>query len=251
MEHKERMSLAQQLSDRLVKKHRKGILICGLYGSTSKKTDTPYSDLELMIIATNRSRFKGKSLLYKDIVVNYEVIKERQIKELVSKPGLRWPYYMGVLSIMKVLYGNQKYVDDLILKGKSIPEDNFRKKLQELLPSMVFESYGRILSCKDRSYYDDLYPSVIEVVMEMNLALCLLNRSWVTHDYYRGVEDAYSFDKLPRGYKKLTRALWKQQTPNLDENVALVEKLINNYLNLLKKENITINRYNSINQLPV
>ncbi len=251
MVHKERMALAQKLSDFLVNKYKDEILLTGVYGSTSKKSDTPYSDLELLIITNENSCIKSKSFLYKDIVVNYDVLQKHKIQELTGKPNLRWPYYMGVLSILKVLHGKQKFIDKLIETGKKTPDEEFKSKLEEVLPSLVFESFGRILSCKDRSYYDDLYTSVIEVILEMNLALCLLNKSWVTHDYYRGVEDAYFFDKLPRDYKKLTKALWKQQTPNLEENVGLAETLLNNFLKLLKKENIKIIRYDDINDLPI
>lgn len=66
--------------------------------------------------------------------------------------------------------------------GQAIPPERFRALLEAELPVLVFESHDRILSCRERRNARDITQAAIEMLYEMNRALCLLNQRWVTHD---------------------------------------------------------------------
>jgi len=110
--------------------------------------------------------------------------------------------------------------------------------LEAALPGLVFESCGRIYSCRQRDNRHDLHVSVVETLLEMNTALCLLNGSWVHHDYYDGIEDVFHFDKLPEGYRELAPALWDSRNPA--EAAALAERLLGSFVALLRAEGVTM-----------
>ena len=82
---------------------------------------------------------------------------------------------MGVLNVLKVLHGNPEQVKVWLQLGQSVPPEKFRRALETILPGLIVESYGRILSCRQRQNTTDLGCAVIEVLLEMNLALCMLN----------------------------------------------------------------------------
>ena len=249
MKHEERMQLARDLCARMVASHTDDIILGGIYGSTARGTDTDWSDLELLFIVRDGSKIVEKHFIYRDIAVGYQVIEQQKLEELLANPSLNWPFWMGVLSVLKVLHGNPEQIKAWLQLGQSISAERFRKTLEASLPELIIESYGRILSCRERRNTQDFGCAVIEVLFEMNQALCLLNQRWVTHDYYQGFVDAFSFPKLPEGYQNLVPALWSAK--DIDDIVPLSKTLVRNFWQLLTDEGVKVVNYQSVDDLPL
>jgi hypothetical protein len=249
MEHEERIQLAQNLCARMVTRHPGAILLGGVYGSTARGTDTRWSDLEMVFVVRDDSKVEGKEFLYRGTAIGYQVIEQRKLEELLINPSLKWPFWMGVLSVLKVLHGDPEQVRAWIQLGQSVPAESFRQALEASLPGLVVESYGRILSCRERGNTQDIGCAVIEVLFEMNQALCLLNQRWVTHDYYQGLADAFSFSKLPKGYRDLVPVLWSARDVN--EIVPLAETLVRNFWQLLADEGVAVRNYQAVEDMPL
>jgi hypothetical protein len=247
--HAERWQLAQNLCDRLVARYPGEILIGGVYGSAARGTDTAWSDLEMFFVVQDGSQIKRQHLLYRGIAVGYQAIQQRELEAILTTPSNEWPYHMGMLSVLHVLHGDPALIQAWLRMGQMVPEERFRAALEAALPALVVESYGRIHSCRERGNLRDVGIAAIEVLLEMNQALCLLNRRWVTHDYYQGLVDAFSFPKLPEGYAKLVPALWSAR--EIEEIVPLAEQLMAGYWRLLADEGIKVTDYHSIDDIVV
>jgi len=243
------MQLAQDLCARMVARHPSDIILGGVYGSTAQGTDTRWSDLEMLFVVRDGSKVEGKEFLYRSTAIGYQVIEQRKLEELLTNPSLKWPFWMGLLSVLKVLHGDPEQVRAWMQLGQSVPAERFRQALEANLPGLVLESYGRILSCRERGNTHDIGCAVIEVLFEMNQALCLLNQRWVTHDYYQGLVDAFSFSKLPEGYQDLVPALWSAH--DVDEIVPLAETLVHNFWQLLADEGVAARNYQAVDDLPL
>ncbi|MGA9351247.1 MAG: hypothetical protein WBW48_20920 [Anaerolineae bacterium] len=243
------MQLAQDLCARMVDKHPGDIIVGGVYGSTARGMDTRWSDLEMLFVVRDGGKVGGKEFLYRGTAIGYQIIEQRKLEELLTNPSLKWPFWMGVLSVLKVLHGDPEQVRAWLLLGQSVPAERFREALEASLPGLVVESYGRILSCHERGNTQDIGCAVIEVLFEMNQALCLLNQRWVTHDYYQGLLDAFSFPKLPKGYQDLVSALWSAR--DVDEIVPLAETLVRNFWQLLADESIEVKNYQAVEDMPL
>jgi kanamycin nucleotidyltransferase len=249
MKHAERMQLARDLCDRMVFRYPGDVVISGVYGSTANGTDTPWSDLELLFVVRDGSKIKEKHFIYRGIAVGYSVFERQKLRNLLANPSPDWPFLMGVLSVLKVLYGDLEQVQAWLRLGQSVSAKKFREALEACLPELVVESYGRIYSCRERGNTQDIGCAVIEVLFEMNTALCLLNQRWVTHDYYNGFLDKFSFPKLPEGYQDLVPALWNAR--DIDEIVPLAEMLVSNFWQLLANEGIEVSDYQTVDDLPL
>lgn len=251
MDHKERMTLAQTVCDRFVGQYKDDVIIGGVYGSAAKGSDTEWSDLEMLFIVQDRCKAKSQQFLYRGIAVSYSVLKQKKLEKILIHPALEgdmgWPFYMGVLSIIKILQGEQAQVDAWLKMGKDVPYAAFKKVLEKELPGLVNESYGRILSCKARNNMDDWYCAVLEVLFEMRDALCLLNKSWTTHDYYQSLVDTFKFPKLPQRYKEIVPLLWRAK--DIDEAIVLVMELKENFQKLLKQEGIKVKEHTQFSTL--
>jgi hypothetical protein len=243
------MQLAQALCARMVAAHLGDIILGGVYGSTARGSDTPWSDLELTFVVRDGSGLEGQHLLYRGIAVGYAVYERSKLEEALANPSPEWPFLMGMLAVLKVLHGDPAQLERWLQLGQATPPEKFKTALETHLPALVVESYGRILSCRHRADLTALYPSVLEVLFEMNLALCLLNRRWVTHDYYQGLQEAFDFPKLPKRYRDLVPALYRAST--LDAIVPLAETLVHNFWQLLAEEGIQIPNYQNVAELPL
>lgn len=253
MEHKDRMRCAQELCSRLVEKYKEGIILCGVYGSTAQGLDVDRSDLEMLLVIRDDCEARGQHLLYRDIAVGYMVVARSRLEELLANPSLEgacgWPFYMGVLNVLKVLWGERSQVDAWLKIGEEVPYAAFREALEDHLPQLIVESYGRIFSCRERGNQDDWYCAVLEVLFEMRDALCLLNRSWVTHDYMQGMMDTLRFPLLPRRYEEVLLALWRAR--DIDQAIPLAQELVENFRQLLSEEGIKLRVYDAVSGIPV
>ncbi len=156
---------------------------------------------------------------------------------------------MGVLSVLRVLRGDPRQVEGWLRLGQSVPRERFIAALEELLPDLVTEAYGRIHSSQERGDTRTLWPSVLELLMETNLVLCLLNGRWVTHDYYQGLAEAFAFPKIPQDYSTLATALWDARDPA--DTLPLVEQLYKNLSHLLEEEGVRLPNYQRVEEVPL
>ncbi|MHC4933963.1 MAG: hypothetical protein ACYTGV_17435 [Planctomycetota bacterium] len=232
MEHDERMALAVRMVDRFFEEQGPNALLGGVYGSTARRTDTAFSDLETYFIVADGKEEERHSL-HGDIAVSMKIIPGLALEETVCKPTIRWPFHMGVLDSLRVLAGEARMVENLLQYGTSVEQERFDAALKEALPQLVFESWGRIRSCEVRGNRMDLPASCLEVVLEMVTALCLLNRSWVTHDYFEGVREALRFELLPKDFGRLAESLWTAKEPSDARRTA--DELVANFLELLRE----------------
>jgi len=253
MDHLERMRIAEGLCDRLTGKYADGILMGGVYGSVARGIDTKWSDLDMLFVTDDRCEAQGQHLIYRGTAAGYMVIKRGELEGLLANPSLEsvcgWPFYMGVLSMIKVLCGDASLVETWLDIGRSVPEVKFRENLEKHLPELILESYGRIFSSRERGNEDDWYCAVLEVLFEMRDALCLLNGSWVMHDYAQGMRDTFEFPKLPRRYKEIVPLLW--QARDIDTAMPLAKELVENFRELLREEGIRMREFSSVSDIPV
>jgi len=237
LSHEERSRLAHRVATILVARHR--VCLVGVYGSTARGTDTLWSDLELLAIVQDDEPIRDIAFLYQGIAVGIVAHHRVDLERLITHPDSHWPMLMGILSSIQVLYGDLELVSHWLEMGRTTPAPAFRTALEHLAPALVFESCGRILSCALRNNPDDLASAIIETVLEMNTALCLLNQRWTSHDYYAGVLDVMEFPILPVGYAELAPALWHSRDPSQAAELAKV--LLGQYVALLRQNGIALN----------
>src|SRR5687768_16721190 len=142
MKHEERWQVAVELSEQMARTYPEELLLGGVYGSTARGSDTEWSDLEMLFVVEDRCEAKGKHVLFRGITLGYRVYRRSELESILRHPSLKWPFHMGALSVLKVLYGDVKLIDEWLALGQAAPNKEFRSVLLELLPGLVNESYG-------------------------------------------------------------------------------------------------------------
>ena len=238
LSHEERHALAQTLCDRYADATG-AVLVGGVYGSTAHETDTPWSDLELLFVVRDGSPAQGFQGLYDGTALQATVYEKGELIRSLQHPTTAWPFQMAIMEDLTVLQGDVSLPGVWLEMGRAVARDTHIHALERALPGLVFESCGRIYSCRDRRNTHDLHVSAIETLLEMVCALCLLNADWVHHDYYRGIVDSFRFARLPDGYRELAPGLW--QARDLDQAAALAERLLKAFVALLQSEGVALN----------
>lgn len=232
MTHEERYNLALKYSEELQRELGNNLVCCCLYGSTSRGTDTKWSDLEMLVVT--RKKAPSRYFLVNMIPVSIKTITEKKLISILENPNKDWPFYAGLMNNLEVLSGDEKAPERYLKKAMNVPERKFIEAAKKNVSELVFESCGRIFSCIARKKYDDIYCAVIETLLEMRTMLCLINRSFVNKDYFEGIKETFKFKKIPTDYPVLATKLWRSHDPI--EIVRYSRKLLSNYVEFLEKE---------------
>lgn len=247
MNHTERYQLALDLCTRMASEYP--VIIGGVYGSTARGDDTPFSDLEMWFVVEDGCPAQSQDLLVQGIAVGVQVFREGELIELLTHPDERWPFHAGVLDQLKVLHGNPARVRDWLRLAAATPLERFHAYLAAHLPGLVIESYGRIQSCALRSDWATARYSVTEVLFEMQTALCLLNKRWVTRDYDEGLRQVAMFPKVPAEYREIFPALLVAR--EFGEMISLADRLVDGFWQLIAAEGIVVRNFQSVEEIPI
>lgn len=246
MEHPERLALAKALTRRMAANYP--LVIGGVYGSTACAEDTPWSDLEMWFVVADGCKAAGKQILFRDTAVGWRVYEESDLLHLLTHPDGRWPFHMGVLDVLDVLHGDPARVKNWLKTGAATPAERFRQHLADHLPELVLESHGRAHSAALRGDFATARYALIEVLFEMQTALCLLNRKWVTRDYDAGLMQVCRFPDIPAGYAEIVpRLLSAMDFSCLSE----LDTLVDQFWRLFAAENINVINYQSAGRIPI
>jgi kanamycin nucleotidyltransferase len=249
MDTSARLTIARGLAQRLSDRFGPQLLLAGVYGSAARGDDTPWSDLDMLVVGRAEMDFSERTYLIRSIPVHLEYIGEPELLAALEGPTVRWPYLMGALATVQPITGAAGVVQAWLNRGQAPSEGAFHIALERALPGLVFESYGRIRSCGARNNWRDASHAAIEVLYEIKTALCLLNRRWVTRDYYAGFEQSFAFPLLPAGYATLVPQLWEAR--ELNTIVTVAGELVSAYWRLLTIYGLNVPNYQTVEHVPL
>ncbi len=249
MDTSSRLNIARALAQRLSAQYGPRLLLAGVYGSAARGDATEWSDLDLFVVGRAELGFTERTYLIQSIPVHLEYVSEPELLATLDRPGLRWPYLMGVLATLQPITGAAGLATTWLERGQAPSEAAFRTALERALPGLVFESYGRIRSCGARNNRNDATHAAIEVLYEIKTALCLLNQRWVTRDYYAGFEQSFAFPLRPMGYETLVPQLWEAR--ELNTIVTVAGELVSAYWRLLTTCGLNVPNYQTVESVPL
>lgn len=244
-----RAQLAREIAEHMVARHGDAILLGGVFGSAARGDDTPFSDLDMLFVTRDGAGIAGRSLLFKHVVISLRVVAADELEAQLRGPGADWPFWMGVLEAVRPLVGDPAHIERWRAMGLELDGPTFLARAACHLPGLVLESYGRIRSCAARNNPRDARAAALEVVYELQRALCLLNRRWVTRDYSAGIVQSSAFPLRPEGYEELAPRLLDAH--DLNEIVTVAGQLVAAYWRLLAACQMTIQNYQRVEDLPL
>ena len=90
--HEDRLRIARLISDRVVEKYGSRVLAIYVCGSTSKKLDRPYSDLEMIVVVRDTEEIPMKYYLHHGLIIQIEYLKSSKILAEAEQFTDNWPW---------------------------------------------------------------------------------------------------------------------------------------------------------------
>jgi kanamycin nucleotidyltransferase len=139
--HEGRLRIARDISDRVVEKYGDDILAVYICGSTSKKLDRPYSDLELIVVVSDTAEISMKYYLHRGLIIQIEYLKSSKILHDAEQLTDNWPWEADQYRNRIALYERDRWferLDEAVAKSeKRDSVEAIRKSFMMMTESMA------------------------------------------------------------------------------------------------------------------
>jgi len=92
---------------------------------------------------------------------------------------------------------------------------------------------------------------VLEILFEFTLLTAIFNREFINHDYLGGLNEAFRFKKLPKGYENIAKRLINWTNLSLDETMNLAEKFVSNFAEFMAKKGLKLEEHTPLKKLEI
>ena len=202
LERKQRLALVQEIADRALVVYQKNVRAIGLYGSTARGTDGPFSDIELFCVLDTTGEKYIHEWTHGSWKAEVDVISEDVLLARASQVDERWPLTHGCYFDVQALYDPNNFFAILSHIASSQPEEKFFTAIRELMLFNLYEYMGKLRN----AYYQENKAYLPEVAC--NIAKCgaLLVGLAHQHCYTTAshmLEESLLLHQQPAGYDAL------------------------------------------------
>ena len=249
MNHEQRIQLANRITEMLLERYKKEILLGGIYGSTAKGTDTEYSDLEMFFVVENGSKAKSFRFAYESIPIDVEVQNVADVEKDITKIELDWSLRMGKLFNLKIVHGDSAILSKFREILEKVPKARFDAFLAKETP-LCYEGLWKLKAVKVReNTFEEMGLFVGGILGDFMLLVAIFNREFINHSYFDALIESFSIKKLPKDYEKNARKLMKWNDLSVDETVKLVDEFVLNFVELLAENAVVIREHSPLEEV--
>jgi hypothetical protein len=203
--HEDRLRIARHISDRVVEKYRADILAVYVCGSTSKKLDRPFSDLELIVVVRDRAEIPMKYYLHHGLIIQIEYCKSSKILDAARQFTDNWYWEADQYRNRIDLYeqnGWFRKLNDAVAKNDKVGSvEAIRKSFMMMTESMAVMRNAMLTN--DRVGVLSRGRVLAEDAARIVL---LLNRIYVTTTAWFW-KIVFDLDKKPKDFKELVEKM--------------------------------------------
>ncbi len=203
--HEYRLRIAHQLSDRIVAKYGNDVLAVYVCGSTSKKLDRPFSDLELIVVVRDRTELPMKYYVHRGLIIHIQYPKSSYTLDDAEQFTDSWHWVADQYRNRIFLYERDRWFRRL---NEAVAKSDKRDSREAIRKSfmMMTESMAVLRN-------NVLTKDMVGVVMRGRVLaedaariLFLINRRYVTTTSWFW-KIAFDLPIKPKGFKKLVEKM--------------------------------------------
>ena len=241
------LELAECLKNQAIKLFPDKIAIITLYGSTARKTDDQFSDLDMFAIVDNKEDTNLPwEFIFQNHTVDFWKMDWKQAENMASGKQDRnpWTVSAALFTNGKILFSrsnsDKQSYNSLIAKTQRSKEAN----LAQILQNFNF-GYSHLEEFKIAKKNNDILSarwSAWQLINKSIRNLSLVNNTFLTKNWGSNLHEVFLFPILPTDYSRLVTVL--STTNNFDEMVEIGQKLLQGIREIVLKhqENIVMDR---------
>ena len=231
--------MGEKLAADLVARYKEAVLAICIVGSTAKKLDRPYSDLEMgCVFADGLEVPPMKYLAHDGLLVQIEFFQESKLLEDARKVTMDWPWYADQYRNRIVLFERDGWLTKL---ERAVAEDD-KADFTEVIRWAALAMTETLAAVRNAGLVQDhvaLRSGAYSMAVDTAKLVLLLNRRYVlTTSWFW--KQAFECPEQPEDFKRLvcTAAGFVDSTD--DERVEAVEKLWRQTIKLVYARGISL-----------
>ena len=238
--HEDRLRIAHQISDRIVAKYGNDVLAVYVCGSTSKKLDRPFSDLELIVVVRDRAEIPMKYYLNRGLIMHIQYLKSSYALDDAEQFTDNWHWVADQYRNRIILYERDGWFRRL---DKAVAKSDKRDSREAIRKSFMMMTESMAVLRNDEATTDKVGVLMRGRVLAEDAAriLFLINRRYVTTTSWFW-KIAFDLPIKPKDFKKLVEKMSGFVPTTEEEVVTSSERMYKELSNLLTRHGIKIER---------
>ena len=209
-----------------------------VYGSTSKKLDRPYSDLEMIVVVRDRAEIPMKSYLHQGLIINIEYLRSSNVLEAAEQFTKNWHWEADQYRNRIALYERDGWFTKL---DEAVEKNNKTSSAEAIRKSfmMMTESIASMRNATLTKNKIGVLSSGRTLAEDAARIVFLLNRRYVTMTS-RFWKILFDLRNKPKDFKELVEKMCGFVPTTPEEVVASSERLYNEMSDLVTHHGIKI-----------
>lgn len=200
----QRLHLAREIADRALAARGNDVLAVGLYGSTARGTDGPYSDIEIMCVLNTEDEDYSPEWVHGQWKAEVNFLSKNVLLAQATKVDERWPLTHGLYIHVLPLYDPQHFFATLREVASEQPEERFHEAIRDLIIFEIYEMIGKLRNAR-HSNNTAYFPEIAVSMARYGAYLVgLANRHYYTTSS-KVQQESLTLPQRPAGYDDLCR----------------------------------------------
>ncbi len=181
MTHEDRLALARELVQRILRKYGDAVLGIALYGSVARRADTAYSDIELRVITDDSVVEHDVEYVHTSgakIEINYEQAKSYLRR--AASVDTEWPIWAAIYRQYLVLFEREDFFAQAQRAIENLKDEDFRAAQAQLISEDLYELVQKIRGAWEQKKEENLRWWAGRFLWFSVLWLGLANRKYFT-----------------------------------------------------------------------
>ena len=197
--HEQRVALAQDITRRLIDIHRGALRAVGVYGSTARGTDGPYSDVEMWCVLNTSGEDYAHEWTAGPWKAEVDVCSVDVILLEAAKVEGRWPQTHGSYQVVLPLHDPDRFFEELRRTTTSQPAEKFTAALHDVVIGELYEEVAKVRNALAFGHAAALPQVAVEIAIYGACAIGLANRRCFTTGT-RKFEEALVMPEIGRAH---------------------------------------------------
>ncbi len=201
MTHEDRLALARDLAQRILRKYGDAVLGIALYGSVARGVDTTYSDIELRVITDDSVVEHDVEYVHTSgvkIEINYE--RAQNYLRRAASVDTEWPIWAAIYRQYLVLFEREDFFTQAQRAIENIKDEDFRAAQAQLIAEDLYELVQKIRGAWAQKHEENLRWWAGRLLWFSVLWLGLANRQYFTTGSTVW-EEVRRFSVLPKDFE--------------------------------------------------